>query len=219
MEQSKRALIVTGGEIDKTLLLCVLRKEVFEIVIAVDNGLLPLHLVGKIPNILVGDFDTAKPELIKYYREKKGVEIHEFPPEKDATDTEIAIRLAVKYQMKEVILLGALGIRFDHSIVNIHLLYWMMQQGVHGEIWDTHNRIFLIDHSISIKKEMCFGTYISLLPLTDRVTGVTLKGMKYPLYETILEKGSSLGVSNEIVSQEAQILLENGVLLIIQARD
>ena len=121
--------------------------------------------------------------------------------------------------MKEVILLGALGIRFDHSIVNIHLLYWMMQQGVHGEIWDTHNRIFLIDHSISIKKEMCFGTYISLLPLTDRVTGVTLKGMKYPLYETILEKGSSLGVSNEIVSQEAQILLENGVLLIIQARD
>ena len=64
-----------------------------------------------------------------------------------------------------------------------------------------------------------FRTYISLLPLTDRVTGVTLKGMKYPLYETILEKGSSLGVSNEIVSQEAQILLENGVLLIIQARD
>lgn len=219
MEQIKRTLIVTGGEVDKTLLQEVLLKQSFSFIIAVDNGLLPLHLLGKTPNVIVGDFDTADPKLLQYYKEKTEVEIREFSPQKDATDTEIAVKLALEYHMEEVILLGALGTRLDHSIANVQLLYQLLQQKVHGELWDIHNRIFLTDHSVSIQKKECFGTYLSLLPVTDRVTGITLTGMKYPLYQAVLEKGSSLGVSNEIVAKEAQILFEDGVLMVIQSKD
>ena len=64
-----------------------------------------------------------------------------------------------------------------------------------------------------------FGTYLSLLPFTPQVTGITLKGVKYPLENAILNSGISLGISNEIVDDRAEIMFQDGILLGIESRD
>lgn len=219
MEQKKRALIVTGGTVSQSQLSNVLEQETYDLVIAVDNGLLALHQAGRQPDIIVGDFDTVDPALIQWYQNKPGVAVRQFCPEKDATDTEIAIELVIEAGVQEVILIGALGTRIDHSIANIMLLLPLLKKQIQGKILDEHNLIYMTQQPVYLRREECFGTYVSLLPITEQVTGITLVGMKYPLNHAVLNQGSSLGISNEIVCAQAQILLEEGILLIIEAKD
>ena len=70
-----------------------------------------------------------------------------------------------------------------------------------------------------LQKSQQFGKYVSLLPLTTEVTGVTLTGMKYPLRDAAFTSDNTLGVSNEIVEDEAVIDLKNGILIMIESRD
>lgn len=219
MEQGNTILIVTGGKLNCSFLKEVYYKNTFDIVIAVDNGLFYLNEADIIPHYLVGDFDTAKKELLNQYMNRTDVIVKRYCPEKDATDTQLAIELAIELNAKEVVILGGLGGRFDHSIINIQLLLLLLKHKIKGSIQDEKNHLFLTDKSIKLKKKNCFGMYFSLIPITDRVTKITLIGMKYPLVNAVLEKGSSLGISNEIIQEEAQVLFEDGILLIAQTQD
>ena len=84
---------------------------------------------------------------------------------------------------------------------------------------DSHNRIRLLKARTILQKSQQFGKYVSLLPLTTEVTGVTLTGMKYPLQDAAFTSDNTLGVSNEIVEDEAVIDLKNGILIMIESRD
>lgn len=92
-------------------------------------------------------------------------------------------------------------------------------RGVEAYIVDSQNLICLIEKEIILKKKEQFGKYVSLLPFTDTVEGITLEGFKYPLYGYTMKKGESTGVSNEIVDVEAKVTLRSGILLMIQSRD
>ncbi len=70
-----------------------------------------------------------------------------------------------------------------------------------------------------MKKEQQYGTYVSLIPLTTQVTGVTLTGFKYPLTGHTLGGFSSLAVSNEIVEEEGVIELQDGILVLAESMD
>ena len=152
-------------------------------------------------------------------KEQKKPVILQFQPEKDETDTEIAIRTAISQGCTTIHILGATGTRVDHMMGNIHLLGMAMEQGVDCMLLDPHNRIRMINRGLVLKKEEQYGNYVSLLPFTPQVTGLTLTGFKYPLDGYTLECYHSLGVSNEITEEQAEISFRDGVLLVVESRD
>ena len=102
---------------------------------------------------------------------------------------------------------------------NISLLGIGLEEDVRMELLDANNRIRMTDHSVVLKKKQQYGKYLSLLPYSEKVTGVTLKGVKYPLDNYTMGGFNSLGISNEIVDAEASIELKSGRLLVIESRD
>jgi len=138
---------------------------------------------------------------------------------KDDTDTEFAIREAIRRGATEITLLGATGTRLDHVLANIYLLGIGLELQVDIQIVDAHNRIRMIDRCLELEKSKQFGSYVSVLPVKADAKGVTLEGMKYPLEHADISCFSSLGVSNEIVADVAKIQVEQGFLLVIESRD
>ena len=216
-----RTLIVSGGRIGHDFALSFLEKEKFDRIIGVDNGLRFLFENGIRPTHVVGDFDTADPELVDYYRKQDGIEMRTFNPVKDSTDTQIAIELALELQSTEIVILGGTGSRLDHVLGNIQSLMLAKKQGVPCVILDENNRIQLIDGETVLEKDRQYGTYVSLIPLTTEVTGVDLIGFKYPLGNyTFTSTGSAgFGVSNEIVQKEGKIRIKAGIFVMIESRD
>jgi len=86
-------------------------------------------------------------------------------------------------------------------------------------ILDEYNKVRMINQTLRIRKEEQFGAYISLIPYTPEVTHLYLKGFKYPLNDFTMGSFSSLGISNEIIKEEAEIIFQEGILLVIEARD
>ena len=139
-------------------------------------------------------------------------------PEKDLTDTESAINLAVSLNSSAITIIGATGTRVDHMLANIHILQIALDKKIIAKIINENNEIQLINDKTLIKKDNKFK-YISVIPLTTEAKGVTIKGMKYPLENYTLKIGNSLGVSNEQIEEIAQINVKEGILIIIRSKD
>lgn len=198
-----------------------LENETFEQFIAVDNGLRFCYDNQIKPTWIVGDFDTAAPELVEYYQTQTDIPIRRFNPVKDSTDSQIAIELALELGSSEITLLGGTGTRMDHVLGNIQSLMLAKKKGVSCVILDEYNRIQLIDGETRLKKSEQYGKYVSLLPLTTEVTGVDLTGFKFNLTgHTFTSTGSAgLGVSNEIIEDIAEIRVKSGIFVLIESRD
>ena len=215
----KRCLIITGGPIDLGFARSYLSGEGFDRVIAVDRGLNAAWALGIVPDVIVGDFDSADPAALADFRRREHIvwEVHQ--PEKDDTDTELAIKRAAAMGAGYIVLLGATGGRLDHLLGNIHLLYPCLQRGVEACILDPGNKLYLIDGERRFKRREVWGTYISFLPLTEEVKGITLRGFLYPLTDKDIAIGTSLCISNELAADEAVITLQDGVLIVVESRD
>lgn len=216
-----KTLIVSGGNINSDFALAFCGKHSFDCIIGVDNGLKFLYENGIRPTHIVGDFDTAKPELVDYYRKQKEIVIRTFDPVKDSTDTQIAIELALKLKSNSITILGGTGSRLDHVLGNIQSMMLAQKAGADCELLDEHNRIRLLSENLVIRKSEQYGAFVSLIPLTTEVTGVDLIGFKYPLENyTFTSTGScGLGVSNEIAAEEAEIRMQSGVFILVESRD
>lgn len=110
------------------------------------------------------------------------------------------------------------GTRVDHSVANINILKIPLEKDIKARIIDEHNEIQLINKETILQKNNKFK-YVSIIPLTTEVTGVTLKGFKYPLKNYTLTIGNSLGVSNEQIANKAKISLDKGILIVIKSID
>ncbi|MCX7711941.1 MAG: thiamine diphosphokinase [Clostridia bacterium] len=187
-----------------------------DLIICADGGASHIRKFGITPSLLLGDFDSIDQEDYDYLKEQN-VEIVTFPVEKDMTDTEIAVELAVEKGSSQIVILGGIGTRMDHSLSNIFLLKKLMSGNIKGIIADEYNEITLVRDHIRIEKEE--GLKISLLPLTDKVVGVTTKGLYYPLNEATVEMGSTWGISNEFKEDIAEVTLKEGLLLVIKSRE
>lgn len=215
----KTGLIIAGGSIDDTFVLHYMEHKQFDEIIAVDGALETAKRLSLEPTQIIGDFDTVSQDTLMQFQRESRAKWVRLVPEKDATDMEMALDKAIEAGCLKIAILGALGGRMDHELANVHLLYKAKLQGVSCEILDKQNRIsVLMENTALIKKEL-FGTYISFIPLTTQVTGLTLKGFKYPLNGYCLTIGSSLGVSNELVMEEGRVEFEDGVLLCLETRD
>lgn len=187
--------------------------------IAVDRGLEMLYELNIVPNHVVGDFDSVSTSILKFYQKNPQIVFHKYNPEKDNTDTDIALKLAIELNSSTITIMGALGKRMDHALANIHILKEALEIGIPCEILDSYNRIYLVKENTQLVKDKTYGKYISFLPLTTTVKGITLKGFQYPLNNASLSVGLSLGISNEIVEDMATIELKEGILIVIESRD
>ena len=138
---NKKCVIVSGGSINDSFAMKMIENIKPDCVIGVDSGLNFLYRNQVLPTHIVGDFDSVTPEVIAYYKENSHIPIREFNPVKDATDTEIAVRLAAELGVKELWLLGATGTRLDHVKANIQILKIAFDYGIKAYILDECNRI------------------------------------------------------------------------------
>ena len=219
MMKMKRCLIVTGGTIDIAFAKDFLSQRSYDYVIAADAGLEVLRPLHISPNAVVGDLDTVDKKVLEEYQNQPGIEFEIHKPEKDETDTELALLTAARQGCEAVDILGALGGRMDHAIGNIQLMYQFFCQGMEVNIYDARNRLYLLGRHKVFHREEVYGKYISFLPMTETVEGLTLRGFKYPLQRRTIGLGTSLCISNELKREEGILELEKGVLLCVEAHD
>lgn len=218
MNKENKILIITGGQIEDSFLSELVKTYHYSIIIAADHGLVAADRLNIPLDFIVGDFDSVSEEILKKYRDIS-TPIQTFPTEKDKTDTQIAIELALMHNATSIDIIGATGSRLDHALANIHLLILPMRLNIEACIIDINNKIYLKNKSFTIVKEKQFGDYVSLLPFSEKVSGLTLKGFKYPLNHITYTSGCSLGISNEIKEEKANIELSDGILIVIESRD
>lgn len=211
-----KTLIVTGGNSEKEYVNKIYKN--FDLIIASDRGIEVLDNLNIRPDYIIGDFDSANKKVLDKYINKKDIIIKKLNPQKDYTDTHMAIKLAIEVESTEITILGAIGSRIDHTISNINTLKEALDNNVVCKIIDTKNEIQLINKKTQIEKNDKYK-YISLIPLTTKVTGITLKGFKYSLLDANLEIGQSIGVSNEQIEKKAEIDLKEGILILIKSKD
>ncbi len=133
------------------------------------------------------------------------------------TDSELAIEKALELGAHEVVLIGALGTRIDHSFANIMLLKKMLDIGLRGSIVDENNEIYMFNSSFCLSKKE--GRKLSLIPITEKVTEVSTSGLKYPLVNATMTLGTSWGISNEFEEETAKITIGSGILLACLSSD
>ena len=217
----KSCVIISGGRLDYQFASDFIAKEKPSMIIAADKGLAFCEETKIMPTKIVGDFDTLGESLLPKY-EALGVEIRKFNPVKDATDTEIAVRLAMELGAEEIYILGASqGNRLDHLFGNVLTMMIPAKEEIPCFMVDEHNRIRILTKSVELKREEQYGKYISLVPLTTDVCGVTLSGFKYPLWDHRfhVESSGSLGISNELVENVGKIDFRSGILLMLECTD
>lgn len=212
-------LIISGGNIDLDFLKDYLINNKNQTIIAVDKGLEALYKLKIVPNHIVGDLDSVDAKILEDYANNPNIEIHKYVPEKDYTDTDIALNLAIQLHSSSITIIGAIGTRIDHTLANIHILTSALESNIPCQIINVNNKIYLIDKQITLEKSKTYGKYISLIPLTSSVQGLTLNGFKYPLEDYTLTIGKSLGISNEIIQDYATIDLKDGILIVIESKD
>lgn len=209
-----RTIIIGNGDIKDYDIIREYFDEAY--IIACDGGLRHCRAMMLMPNVMLGDFDSAHKEDIEFF-DNLGVLRVEYPVKKDKTDMEIAIDLAIDKRSDEIYIVGGLGSRFDHSLANVHILLRPVRLGIRACLLDENNIITLVEDSIDIVGEK--GQTVSLLPLTTKVKGINTRHMEYELENAEMEIGSSLGVSNIMTEDVATVSVEEGTLILIMSRD
>jgi thiamine pyrophosphokinase len=182
-------------------------------VIAADSGAATAVRYGCIPTTVVGDFDSLDADLRQRLQER-GSQFIEVAVEKDETDTELAVQVAIEQGASVVTLLGAIGgMRFDHTVANILLLAGFETMPI--RIIDGPSTCWLLRGPGSSTIYGQAGDLLSLLPLTSEAIGVHTSGLYYPLHAEILYFGKPRGVSNVLTQERAEVSLETGMLLVI----
>lgn len=224
----KHIVILTGGYLNIRFAKEYMKTLSYDKVFAVDKGLEYAEILGIMPDYIIGDFDTVDKILLESYEKqiaegKAHIHLDRHPAKKDATDTELAILKAIEEKADKITLLAASGGRIDHMLANLNLLLLTGKAGIECYLVDEANRVRLLDSSdhtsCIIQKKEQYGTYLSLIPITEFVEGLTITGVMYPLHKKKVYQGNSLTVSNQIVEKEASISLDKGKILIIESTD
>lgn len=213
MAQSPQTVvIVTGGHLGPWVLSYITSPCY---IIGADRGALFLVQHGLRPNLAIGDFDSVSPHELEQIRAGSEQLVSCDAFDKNYTDTELAFTKALEQHPERIVIAGALGSRFDHSLANVQLLARAEQNGVAALIADEHNEIRLVTGRLMIERGR-FAT-VSLLPLTAEVTGIDLQGFVYPLQDATLSIGQTLGISNVLEQASGTIRIATGSLLVIQS--
>ena len=187
-----------------------------DLVIATDAAWAKAQARGVRVDWVIGDLDSLEKDEILSLRES-GTRTDVYPQDKDRTDLEIAIDEALLTRPQRVSIYGALGGRTDLTLANVHLLEKLARAGVAGELVSERERLFVVTGEKSFS-EAAIGDGVSLLSLSERAEGMTTWGLKYALASGVLERASSRGVSNEVISLPAGVRVQAGIVLVVLRR-
>lgn len=204
----RRGVVITGylrGSVSEAVELCG-----EDVIVCADRGYDYALRDGILPDCVVGDFDSAE------NRPPEGLEIVTLPAEKDETDTYVAISKAVELGCGEVVVVGGLGGRLDHTVANLQTLARFMDRGIKIRLQDRNTTAFLLDRGQRVQLSER-GGFLSVFSYSNRAV-VSEQGVKYPLHRKRLSSAYPLGVSNEILG-EAEIICHAGRLLLLLERE
>ncbi len=210
MAEFKKCMIIGASPIKDGEIFKDFNPEEFYVICA-DGGYDTARKYGITPDYLVGDFDS-----IEGNPEFDSIQTKVLPQQKDLTDTMYATLLGLKLSLKYFVYIGCTGgERHDHTIANYNVMLYAVKKGAVAVMADDDTRTFLLsDSMITITEQK--GCLVSVFPFFSASCNVTYKGLKYPMYSGDLVAGDVLmGVSNEIISDTAQIKVNAGYALII----
>lgn len=213
-----RAVIISGGRADIEFIRQELTGQPYDMLIAADSGLEVCYALGITPDVMLGDYDSVSRQIKEYYQ-NSGAAAFTYPERKDETDTELAVKFAIDRHAAQMVLYGATGSRLDHTLANLSLLKLGLLHGIDMQIRDKYNRIRLVKGQCVLQKQAQFGDYISLLPFSETVEDICLKGFRYPLDHGRMAQGNSLGISNVLEEERGVISAGSGILMLIESRD
>ncbi|MEW5720206.1 MAG: thiamine diphosphokinase [Chloroflexota bacterium] len=209
-------VIVANGEMQDDARL----REIWRVAdlrVAADGGAVNARrYLAPAPHVLIGDLDSLD-DATRAWCANARVETIQHPREKNATDLELALELALARGATEITLLGALGGRVDQMLANVLLLVKPARARVSAQIASAEVDTLLAWERASI--DGCPGETVSLIPLTERVEGIVTEGLRYPLRNETLYLGAARGVSNELIAERAEVTFTGGLLVVIHMYD
>ncbi len=209
--ERKRGFIYTGGQVFAENITEAPSSE--DLCIAADSGYKTARAMGVKIDILVGDFDSLGSVSIP-----DSIERVELPCEKDCTDTQAAVQIALERGCTDIYVIGGIGTRMDHVISNIGILEGLYEGGVHACIDNGKNRIrYLRNDNILIARSAY--KYLSVIALDSICRGVSVDGCKYKMKNQKLERKVQFAVSNEIEGNVALVTVKKGAALVIESID
>lgn len=186
-----------------------------DLVIAVDGGLDYCAVLNVEPDLILGDFDSLSGEeyaAVEQLEQQIPERVIRLQREKDETDGLAALQEGLKRGYKEFRIYAGTGGRFDHTLANIQCLLYLKNRGAAGYLVDGTGMMLAIkDEAIHFKRNLK-GT-LSLFSMVEESKGVTIRGMKYELDRASVRNDFPIGISNEFIGQEAEILVEDGTLV------
>ncbi|MDE6951092.1 MAG: thiamine diphosphokinase [Lachnospiraceae bacterium] len=177
-----------------------------DLVIAADAGLRRIEEKGIKPDLIAGDFDT-----LQYI--PQGENVLRMPPEKDDTDTAVALKEGIRAGYTTFHIYCGTGGRIDHTIANLQLLAYLSARGMRGFLFDKDS-VFTVFENTGLAFDKIEDGYVSVFSWSERSTGVYLENLKYELHDAVLTNSFPLGVSNEFIGKKSRITVECGTLLV-----
>ena len=210
-----KALAILNGNIEDLGILIKQEKE-FDFILSADGGTDYCLKASLIPDVVIGDLDSISEDTLKKINENQ-ISVEKFPVKKDATDSELALDYLVHKGFNDITIVGATGNRMDHTLANIFLLDKLNDKGIKGRIIDENNTIYLVDNRLYLDKVE--NSFISIIPIADSGTTISLKGFEYELNKVQIDFGSTHGISNIIVEDKGYIEVHKGRCLLFVSKD
>lgn len=209
-----KGLIISSGKIENLKLLEKLVSE-NDFIVCADGGIDNIRKINKIPDLVIGDFDSISKDGLDFIRERN-IKIEKFPKMKDKTDTQLAIDILIERGFTDIEMTGVTGSRMDHTLANIFLLKDLNLRSINTKIVDDNNTIYIVDDFLKLGK---LDNYISLVPISSEGIIVSLKGFLYNLDKKYIPFGSTMGISNEIKEALGTVQIHMGQALLFESRD
>jgi thiamine pyrophosphokinase len=176
-------------------------------VVCADGAVNWARAMGLMPDAVVGDMDSVRPEALDEL-ECMGVHLARLSPRKNETDAQEAVDYALRAGANEIVLLGMSGCRLDHTVANIHLLVRIAMHGAFGRLCDAHNEVYAACTPITLHAKR--GTMLSILPLSGSVAIGSLEGLEYPLNDYVLRPEFPRAISNVFIGDTARVNILEG---------
>lgn len=187
------------------------------LVVAADSGADLAARLGISVDIVVGDLDSVSPQTLAAARDA-GAEIRHYPTDKDQTDLELALAIAVEAGATQLVVLGGAGGRFDHLLANVGVIAAAAQRHrpVSVAAWIGEAFVAFLDASTrdTWTADLPEATTLSVLPWSGDAV-VSEAGVRWPLSRHRLTAGSALGVSNEALGGGVVVTVHEGTALVI----
>ena len=207
-----KAFIYVGGTIHKENI--TEHPKADDLTIAADSGYENALALGDSVQILVGDFDSFD----KNKKIDDKVEVVTVPAEKDFTDTQLAVETAIKRGARDIVIIGGLSGRLDHTLSNLAILKELSDAQIYGLITDGKNRVRYIRSTSTLISRSGYK-YLSLIADGENVKGVSIEGCKYPLENATLTSCYQYAISNEITGNCALVSVKKGGLYIVESAE